>query len=139
MARKTGPVIATETEGPQPLVSTPYLSSSLGRVVRAARVLHPAGRHQLGRGDLNCGLGADDDPSHVDENRRRVRDHLSAQGLVSLTQTHSAQVHSLAVRPTGRAAGGRKVTALSPGFPGWRWGCCRPTAVRCSLSIRWRA
>ena len=39
----------------------------------------------------------------------------------------------------GRAAGDRKVTALSPGFPGWRWGCCRPTAVRCSLSIRWRA
>ena len=109
MAHQPGPVTANETEanstntgapeGPQPLVS-PLLSPLLSDVPGVVHGFFTRqGGTSWGRGDLNCGLGAEDDPSHVDENRRRVRDHLSAQGLVSLTQTHSAQVHSLTAAP----------------------------------------
>ncbi|MEC8710521.1 MAG: polyphenol oxidase family protein [Pseudomonadota bacterium] len=71
------------------------------------------------RGDLNCGLGADDDPSHVDENRRRVRDHLPAQALVSLTQTHSTEVVSLTAAPDwprGRGLEGDGLVTRVPGL-----------------------
>lgn len=119
MARKTGPVIATETEGPQPLVS-PLISPLLSGVSSVQHGFFTRqGGTSWGRGDLNCGLGADDDPSHVDENRRRVRDHLAAQGLVSLTQTHSAQVHSLTVAPCwprGRGPEGDGLVTRVPGL-----------------------
>ena len=119
MARKTGPVIATETEGPQPLVS-PLISPLLSGVSSVQHGFFTRqGGTSWGRGDLNCGLGADDDPSHVDENRRRVRDHLSAQGLVSLTQTHSAQVHGLTVAPDwprGRGPEGDGLVTRVPGL-----------------------
>ena len=119
MARKTGPVIATETEGPQPLVS-PLISPLLSGVSSVQHGFFTRqGGTSWGRGDLNCGLGADDDPSHVDENRRRVRDHLAAQGLVSLTQTHSAQVHSLTASPEwprGRGPEGDGLVTRVPGL-----------------------
>ena len=119
MARKTGSVIATETEGPQPLVS-PLISPLLSGVSSVQHGFFTRqGGTSWGRGDLNCGLGADDDPSHVDENRRRVRVHLSAQGLVSLTQTHSAQVHSLTVAPCwprGRGPEGDGLVTRVPGL-----------------------
>ena len=119
MARKTGPVIATETEGPQPLVS-PLISPLLSGVSSVQHGFFTRqGGTSWGRGDLNCGLGADDDPSHVDENRRRVRVHLSAQGLVSLTQTHSAPGHSLTVAPDwprGRGPEGDGLVTRVPGL-----------------------
>jgi polyphenol oxidase len=41
---------------------------------------------------LNCGPGSGDDPAHVRENRRRVRDALSAAALNTLYQVHSPTV-----------------------------------------------
>jgi YfiH family protein len=123
VVHKPEPETATETEGPQPLVSPllfPLLSPLLSGVspVRHGFFTRQGGT-SWGRGDLNCGLGADDDPSHVDENRRCVRDHLAAQGLVSLTQTHSAQVHSLTAAPDwprGRGPEGDGLVTRVPGL-----------------------
>ena len=123
MVHKPEPETATETEGPQPLVSPllfPLLSPLLSGVspVRHGFFTRQGGT-SWGRGDLNCGLGADDDPSHVDENRRCVRDHLAAQGLVSLTQTHSAQVNSLTAAPDwprGRGPEGDGLVTRVPGL-----------------------
>lgn len=42
---------------------------------------------------LNCGIGSDDDAGHIIENRRRVRDALGAEHLLSLRQVHSALCH----------------------------------------------
>ncbi|MDB5498415.1 MAG: hypothetical protein JWP28_2446, partial [Phenylobacterium sp.] len=39
---------------------------------------------------LNVGLGSDDDPRAVRENRRRCAAHFDAQGLVTAYQVHSA-------------------------------------------------
>jgi hypothetical protein len=39
---------------------------------------------------LNVGLGSNDDPAAVIENRRRARDHLGADHLVTVYQIHSA-------------------------------------------------
>jgi polyphenol oxidase len=41
---------------------------------------------------LNCGPGSGDDPAHVAENRRRVREALGAEALNTLYQVHSANV-----------------------------------------------
>jgi len=53
-----------------------------------------------GRSDLNCGLGADDDPTAVRENRDRVRRAMGAHKLVSLFQVHSADVVTLRETPS---------------------------------------
>ena len=119
MAHEPGLVTATETEGQQPLVS-PLLSPLLSGVstVRHGFFTRQGGT-SWGRSDLNCGLGAEDDPSHVDENRRRVRDHLPAQALVSLTQTHSTEVVSLTAAPDwprGRGPEGDGLVTRVPGL-----------------------
>ena len=113
----------TLTEGSQPFVSpllSPLLSPMLSGVPEVAHGFFTRqGGTSWARGDLNCGLGADDDPSHVDENRRRVRDHLSAQALVSLTQIHSAEVHSLTAAPNwprGRGPEGDGLVTRVPGL-----------------------
>ena len=41
---------------------------------------------------LNCGLGSDDDPEAVRENRRRVVAHLAATDVVSAHQVHGTTV-----------------------------------------------
>ena len=38
---------------------------------------------------LNCGLGSNDDPENVLENRRRVADHLGGTGGAVVTLTRS--------------------------------------------------
>ena len=128
MAHEPRPVTAAETgaetgaeapEGPQPLVS-PLLSPLLSGVPGVAHGFFTRqGGTSWARGDLNCGLAADDDPSHVDENRRRVRDHLPAQALVSLTQTHSTEVVSLTAAPDwprGRGPEGDGLVTRVPGL-----------------------
>jgi YfiH family protein len=42
---------------------------------------------------LNCGLGSQDDRRRVKENLARVRQHVDAENLVTLKQTHSTHVH----------------------------------------------
>lgn len=42
---------------------------------------------------LNCGLGSQDDRRRVEENLARVRQHVDADSLVTLKQTHSTHVH----------------------------------------------
>lgn len=69
-----------------------------------------------GRGDLNCGLGADDDPAHVAENRERVRRALDARKVVSLFQVHSADVVTLRHAPDWER--GPKADALVTDVPG---------------------
>jgi hypothetical protein len=56
---------------------------------------------------LNCGPGSKDDPAAVAENRRRVADALAANTrLVSLSQIHSAIVHTL---PAWGSADGKRL------------------------------
>ena len=69
-----------------------------------------------GRKDLNCGLGADDDPAHVAENRRRVALAIDAERLVSLYQVHSADVVTLTAKPDWDR--GPKADALVTNVPG---------------------
>lgn len=69
-----------------------------------------------GRDDLNCGLGADDLPEHVDENRDRVRKAIGANRLVSVFQVHSADVVTLTAAPDWER--GRKADALVTNVPG---------------------
>ena len=65
---------------------------------------------------LNCGPGSSDDPAAVAENRRRVAAALSPGArLVSLSQIHSATVHTLSGDPGGRPEGDAMVTA-TPGM-----------------------
>ena len=47
---------------------------------------------------LNCGIGSNDEPAHVIENRRRVAAHLGADhgGIVTLYQVHGATALSVA-------------------------------------------
>ncbi len=55
---------------------------------------------------LNCGLGSNDDPASVLENRRRVAKHLSGgthDGVVTLYQVHGATALSIA-QPVARDA-----------------------------------
>lgn len=56
---------------------------------------------------LNCGLGSDDDPDRVLENRKRVRDWLGADAIQNCWQTHSNIAHfidgPLKERPKGDA------------------------------------
>ncbi len=44
---------------------------------------------------LNCGPGSRDDPAAVGENRMRVQAALGAESLLSLSQVHSAVVHTM--------------------------------------------
>jgi YfiH family protein len=44
---------------------------------------------------LNCGPGSRDDPAAVAENRTRVQAALGAESLLSLSQVHSAVVHTM--------------------------------------------
>ena len=69
-----------------------------------------------GRDDLNCGLGADDAPEHVQENRDRVRRALSAERLVSLFQVHSSDVVTLTHVPDWDR--GPKADAMVTNVPG---------------------
>ena len=63
---------------------------------------------------LNCGPGSGDDPAAVAENRRRVAAALSPGArLISLSQIHSATVHTLTGRED-RPEGDAMVTA-TPG------------------------
>ena len=53
---------------------------------------------------LNCGPGSRDDPAAVAENRARAEAALGAESLLSLSQVHSAMVHTMPmweVRPDG--------------------------------------
>jgi YfiH family protein len=53
---------------------------------------------------LNCGPGSRDDPAAVAENRTRVQAALGAESLLSLSQVHSAVVHTMPMweaRPDG--------------------------------------
>lgn len=69
-----------------------------------------------GREDLNCGLGADDLPEHVNENRSRVRKAIRADRLVSVFQVHSADVVTLTTAPDWDR--GPKADALVTNVPG---------------------
>lgn len=69
-----------------------------------------------GRDDLNCGLGADDLPEHVNENRDRVRKAIRANRLVSVFQVHSADVVTLTAAPDWDR--GPKADALVTNVPG---------------------
>lgn len=69
---------------------------------------------------LNCGPGSRDDPAAVAENRTRVQAALGADALLSLSQVHSAVVHTMPMweaRPSqpregaGRFEGDGMVTA----------------------------
>jgi hypothetical protein len=56
---------------------------------------------------LNCGPGSRDDPQAVAENRRRVTAALTPEkdtSLISLSQVHSAIVHTLTAAPPESAA-----------------------------------
>jgi len=68
---------------------------------------------------LNCGPGSRDEPQSVAENRRRVANALMPEArLVSLSQVHSAIVHTLTEPPregAPRLEGDGMVTAL-PGL-----------------------
>lgn len=64
---------------------------------------------------LNCGPGSRDDAAAVAENRGRVATALKAQSLVSLSQVHSAIVHTLPVWDGSRLEGDALVTSL-PGL-----------------------
>jgi len=63
---------------------------------------------------LNCGPGSKDDAAAVAENRRRVAAALGAESLASLSQVHSAVVHTLPAWE-GRSEGDAMVTAM-PGL-----------------------
>ena len=51
---------------------------------------------------LNCGLGSDDDPERVLENRRRVADHLGGNGgaVVTLYQEHGTTARAVEDMPS---------------------------------------
>jgi YfiH family protein len=65
---------------------------------------------------LNCGPGSKDVPECVAENRRRVVSAMAPGAkLISLSQVHSAKVHTLSAWGTGRIEGDAVVTA-TPGL-----------------------
>lgn len=100
-------------------MTPPFLTSDL---LLKAGVRHGyftrRGGVSWGRDDLNCGLGADDDPAHVAENRDRVRRALGADRLVSLFQVHSADVVTLTEAPDWPQDRGPKADALVTSVPG---------------------
>ena len=85
---------------------------------------------------LNGGLGSNDDPAKVAENRRRMAEHVGVapENFLSLHQIHSpdAVVATRPVasgpRPQGRRASSRKHRASRSASP-------RPIAARCCSSI----
>ena len=65
---------------------------------------------------LNCGPGSRDAPESVAENRRRVVDALApGANLISLSQVHSAKVHTLSAWDTVKLEGDAMVSA-TPGL-----------------------
>jgi len=56
---------------------------------------------------LNCGVGSDDNPEHVAENRKRVAIELGGNKLITLFQTHS---NICIVNPSERVEGDAIVT-----------------------------
>lgn len=64
---------------------------------------------------LNGWLGSDDDPTAVAENRRRVREKLGADHLISLQQIHSDHVEIIESLPSEPLRGDGLVTKL-PGI-----------------------
>ena len=66
-------------------------------------------------GAMNAGLQSSDDPIHVAENRRRVRNALGATALVSLQQVHSDIVHIIDAAPDAPLQGDGLVTR-TPGI-----------------------
>jgi purine-nucleoside/S-methyl-5'-thioadenosine phosphorylase / adenosine deaminase len=72
---------------------------------------------------LNCGLGSNDDPDKVLENRNRVAATLDAPGapVVTLYQTHSAIAHVVTVAPD--PANLPKADAVVTATPGVVVGC----------------
>ncbi len=57
---------------------------------------------------LNCGLGSNDDPAAVRENRARVQAHLGAGCLLSAHQVHSAK--AVVVTGLGKTVNARRST-----------------------------
>jgi len=95
----------------------PFLTAALlQRDAAAHGFFTRQGGVSWGRGDLNCGLGADDAPEHVTENRDRVRRALGAKRLVSLYQVHSADVITLTETPDWDR--GPKADAMVTNVPG---------------------
>ena len=70
-------------------------------------------------GSLNCGLGSNDDPANVAENRRRcaARFDLGAERLVTLYQVHSPDVVTVE-RPWLRGEGQPRADAMVTATPG---------------------
>jgi YfiH family protein len=64
---------------------------------------------------LNCGPGSKDEAAAVAENRARVTEALNAEILISLSQVHSAIVHTLPAWGGERLEGDAMVTA-TPGL-----------------------
>lgn len=64
---------------------------------------------------LNCGLGSDDKPERVIENRDRIRGWLGANSLQNCWQTHSSTVHFIDAPLTERPKGDGLVTK-TPGL-----------------------
>jgi YfiH family protein len=67
---------------------------TVDRLAAAARVRHGfftrhGGVSQGGYASLNCGLGSNDDPDAVTENRSRVAHFLAADSLITAHQVHS--------------------------------------------------
>lgn len=65
---------------------------------------------------LNCGPGSKDLPERVAENRRRAREQLGAEHLVTLYQIHSP--HAVTVTEPWEVADNPKADALVTGRPG---------------------
>ena len=103
----------SRTTAPRP----PFLTAPLLRMPGLAHGFFTRqGGVSWGRDDLNCGLGADDAPEHVRENRDRVRRALSAERLVSLFQVHSSDVVTLTAVPDWDR--GPKADAMVTNVPG---------------------
>lgn len=64
---------------------------------------------------LNCGLGSDDEPERVKENRDRIRRWLGADAIQNCWQTHSSTVHFINGPLTERPKGDGLVTK-TPGL-----------------------
>ena len=64
---------------------------------------------------LNAGLRSDDDRAHVEENRRRIRESLGADFMVSLAQVHSDRVVICDTEPVGHIEADGMVTRV-PGL-----------------------
>jgi len=68
---------------------------------------------------LNCGVGSDDDPAHVAENRKRVAGHFKAdpENLITVWQVHSPDCIYVN-KPVGVGDDRRKADAMVTDQPG---------------------